>query len=115
VNPETVAMDFTTAFLQGDLEKAKEFIKAEAMEKVSQKLDKSAAIMGQYETTNLEIGSTRPWSFGGESDKRVEIRFDFRRKGASDEQWSIGLLAVRVVTTGGTWKITDLELVRPAK
>jgi len=112
-NPEEVAMDFATAFLQGDLDTAKSFVKADAMEKTSRKLDEATAIMSQYETANLEIGSTRPWGFGGESEKRVEVRFDFRRKGAADEEWSIGLMAARLTATGGLWQVTDLILERP--
>lgn len=113
-NPEEVALGFVTALLQGDMDGVKVYIAPDRTEKVESKLDEVGSILAQYDTEKIEVGSTRPTGFLGDTDaKRVEIRFAYRSKDAADEPLSIGMIGVVVSATGSLFQVSDLVLERP--
>ncbi len=114
VNPEQVGLDFGKALLSGDTAKAKTYWQA-GNATVDQHFETAATVLGQYETENLVTGSLREWSYTGQGDKRLEMRFDFRPRGQTGQAFGTGMIAVRMKTVNSKWLVADVMLVQPMK
>jgi hypothetical protein len=116
---EGVNRAFMDAIFGGRFDEAKEMaLEGDGyVQEVDEGVDAFSELYAKYEFREITIASVSPWAFstGGvanpEGDKRVQVNFQFREKGA--ERWSIGGLFIRVLTAGGPWGIGDLQLERP--
>jgi hypothetical protein len=110
------AQKFLDALLAGNFEEAKAMAVGEEAELVGERVDAFAALIEKYELQEAKIASTRAWTDGTgteESDKRVEITYQYREKGTGD-RWRIGSINVRtLLSENHTWGIANLQLIRP--
>jgi hypothetical protein len=113
---EAIAQRFNDAIFSGRSDDAKALAVPAARETVNAKVDTFATLYKKYDFREVKINVTRPWEVGTgtqESDKRVEVSFQFKDK-QPDANWKIGLLYVRVqIPQGGSWGVSDLVLSRP--
>jgi hypothetical protein len=113
---EAVAQRFIDAIFAGKFDDAKAMAVPAARETVNSRVDNFATLYNKYEFREAKVAVTRPWETGTgtqESDKRVEVNFQFREK-QPDATWKIGLLFIRVqIPQGGAWGVADLVVSRP--
>ena len=113
---EAVAQQFIDAIFSARFNDAKKLAVPAARDTLNAKVDSFAALSKKYDFREVKIAVTRPWEVGTgtqESDKRVEVNFQFKEK-QPDANWKIGLLYVRVqIPQGGSWGVADLVLSRP--
>jgi hypothetical protein len=113
---EGTSQNFINALFGEDFDVAKSMATAEYADLVSERVDLFAELLEKYEFREAKINTSRGWDKGTgteETDKRIEIIFQFRDKDP-DASWKIGSIIVRtLVTEGGSWGIGNLQLVRP--
>jgi hypothetical protein len=108
-------MDFVRAVVAGDITSAEKFLIAGAGAALKGKVQNAIEVLSRYDIEDVELASSREW-LAGSSDRRVEIRFKFRPKGASaDEAVKIGLITARAVASGGLFSVADVILDRPTQ
>jgi hypothetical protein len=104
------------ALMAGEFDTAKGMSPAESADLVSERVDQFAQLAEKYEFQEVSIISNRAWVDGTgkeESDKRVEITFQYREKGGED-RWRIGSVSLRaLLSEANVWGIANLQFVRP--
>lgn len=107
---------FIDALMAGDFDAAKAMAPSEALDLVSERVDQFAALAETYEMQEVKITSSRAWIDGTgneESDKRIEVTFQYREKGTED-RWRIGSVSLRAMLSESEgWGIANLQFVRP--
>ncbi len=111
-----ISQVFMDALMAGDYETAKAMAPSEHADLVSERVDQFETLADKYEMQEVKITSTRAWIDGTgneESDKRIEITFQYREKGTED-RWRIGSVSLRAMLDEATgWGIANLQFVRP--
>ena len=116
IDADTIAVRYTEALFAGKGDEAKAMMlgKYEYKDEFIAHTDKALAVLAQYEGKGSKVASARPWRGGdsGEVDKRVEVQFEYRKKGSS-AAFETGIIYTRVTSVGGGWGITDVVLAVP--
>jgi hypothetical protein len=107
-------MDFVRTVVAADMAGAERFLAASAGDELKAKVQNAIDVLSGYQIENLEIASSREWR-SGRTDRRVEVRFQFRPKEATDDPVRIGLITVRAEASGGLFSVSDVILDQPAQ
>lgn len=113
---ESTTQNFVDALFKADFDAANGMAAPEYVDLVKERVALFAALLDKYEFQETKITTTRAWVDGSgneNSDKRVEVTFQFRDK-TPDARWRIGSLNVRaLIIEGDVWAIANLQLIRP--
>jgi hypothetical protein len=113
LTPDSIGLNFIRAAAAGDTASAEKLLAASGGDELKGKVQAVMQVFGRYDISNIEVASTREWRQDA-SDRRVEIRFQFKPKG-SDEAIKIGLITVRTTASGGLHFVSDVILDRPTE
>ncbi|MCC7354555.1 MAG: hypothetical protein IT330_12480 [Anaerolineae bacterium] len=115
VTPDSIGLDLIRAVAAGDTTKAEKLLVANADADLKGKVQNAIQVLGRYDVSQIEVASSREWTQDA-TDRRVEIRFQFKPKGTgADEPIKIGLVTIRTVASGGLHSVGDVILDRPTE